>query len=155
VVGLGREDQAVRTASRRVLAAIALVGILLAGCDSGGAAPTGGTGTASSGHLKPTAATRLQVTYFPHGVAATGRDRWTLTCEPTGGGHPRRALACAELAAHPHALAPARRACRFAAIRGAPQALVSGTQRGATVRRLFRPACDPEWTSLHVLLRGR
>jgi Subtilisin inhibitor-like len=145
----------VRATTGRITAAIALLGILAAGCDSGGASTGGATSAAPSRHPKATPATRLQVTYFPGGPAAAARDRWTLTCSPTGGDHPRRALACAELAAHPRALAPARRACRFLGVRGAPQALVSGTQRGAAVRRLFRPACDPEWTSLHALLRAR
>ena len=97
---------------------------------------------------------RLRITYEPHGTAV-GRRRWTLTCAPTGGDHPRRAAACAEIAAHPHALTPARRACRYAAVRGAPEALVVGTDRGVAVRRGFRPGCDPEWATLHALLRAR
>jgi hypothetical protein len=154
VVGARRENQTVRTTSSRLAVVIALLGTLTAGCDSGGASITGAT-SPQLRHPKATLSTRLQVTYFPRGPAATARDRWTLTCSPAGGNHPRRTLACAELAAHPHALAPARRACRFASVRSSPQALVTGTHRGATVDRLFRPACDPEWTSLHALLRAR
>jgi hypothetical protein len=142
----------VRTASRGALATIALLAVIAAGCDSGGASSGASMGTTAP--PRRAAATRLEVTYYPHGSAKPAH-RWALTCSPTGGDHPRRTQACAELAAHPHALGPARRACRFAAVRGAPQALVSGTHRGAHVNHLFRPGCDPEWTSLHALLRGR
>ncbi len=148
------DGETVRQTLAPVIATIALLGVMAAGCDSGGASTTGSASTAPP-RQRSTPAIRLQVTYFPRGSTAAARNRWTLTCSPSGGDHPRRALACAELAAHPHALNPPSRACRFAAVRGAPQALVSGTDRGAVVRRLFRPACDPDWTSLHALLRGR
>jgi hypothetical protein len=136
--------------SRCGFAASVVLSALTMGCDTGGATTSG-----TSGRAAPPPVARLTVTYYPHGAASAAHHRWRLTCRPTGGDHPRRALACAELAAHPAALAPPRRPCPLLEIRGAPQTLVTGTVRGRPVRHLFRPGCEAAWTSLHALLRGR
>jgi Subtilisin inhibitor-like len=130
----------------------AAISVLAVGC--GSSSSSAGQDRASSGAARAPRA-RLTVTYFPHGTATSARERWRLTCRPTGGDHPRRALACAELAAHPSALGPARRPCPLLEVRGAPQALVSGTVGGRAMQHVFRPSCDPAWSSLHALLRGR
>jgi hypothetical protein len=143
----------VRSAAGRVAGGITLLAAVAAGCGSGDGSSTAATRPAPP-RVAPAGVTSLRVTYFPHGSGGTERHNWSLKCSPTGGNHPLRGLACAELAAHAHALAPARRACRFLAVRTAAQALVAGTNRGIAVHRLFRPGCDSEWTSLHALLYG-
>ena len=138
--------------TRRATLIGVVLGALGAGCGSGGASTSAGQG----GNPTPRApSARLSITYLPHGTASPAREQWTLTCRPTGGDHPRRAQACAELAAHPSALGPVRRPCPLLEVRGAPQTLVTGTVSRQPVRHLFRPACEPAWASLHALLRGR
>lgn len=98
---------------------------------------------------------RLVVTYWPHNDRAA-HSTWTLRCAPPGGTHPRPALACAELAAHPDVVLPVTRPCPLFIVRGAPQARIAGSFRGRSVDRLLRLGCDSGYLrSLHVLLAGR
>ena len=76
--------------------------------------------------------TSLEITYSPDEGAEP--QRWTLTCDATGGTHPDAAAACRDLdrADDPFAPIPADAMCTE--IYGGPQtAVVRGTYRGSAV----------------------
>jgi hypothetical protein len=101
--------------------------------------------------------TRLTITYLEDAGRPAQRTRWTVSCDPTGGTHPRRAAACRELARVGWAAfrpVPAATAC--AQIYGGPQvAIVSGRVGGRRVwARLTRAdGCQiARWELLPSLL---
>lgn len=117
------------------------------------------------GHAPQGAKALLSVTYWPHGQHQGAASRWSLTCAPPGGSHPRASEACSELAAHAALLGPAKRPCVLARTRssgsalllrrGTPEAFVTGTYGSQQINRLVRPPCDPAaWAQLHALLTG-
>lgn len=76
--------------------------------------------------------TSLEITYTADEGAEP--ERWTLTCDPTGGTHPDATAACRDLdrAAEPFAPIPADAVCTE--IYGGPQtAVVRGTHHGERV----------------------
>ena len=76
--------------------------------------------------------TTLEITYSADEGAEV--QRWTLTCEPTGGDHPDAERACADLAAEQEPFAPIPADAMCTEIWGGPQtATVRGTYRGAPV----------------------
>ena len=95
----------------------------------------------------------LKITYWPHGRSAAAT-AWRLKCDPPGGTHPARRLACAALARHPADLRPATRACTLMPTATSPQARITGTWAGRRVDRSYRIGC-PGWTDLRVVLTGR
>ena len=125
--------------------------LLLAGCSSGAGRTGPDTVDAAAGP-----ATELQVELVPD--AGAPAQRWTLTCEPTGGDHPDAAAACAELARTPDPLAPLPEDLLCTEVYGGPQtAVVRGTYRGEPVAlRLSRTdGCRIEqWDRLGALLPG-
>ena len=128
----------------RGLAACLLLGAVVTACASG--SPGGGASRAP--------ATRLAVTYAPHGAGVTGaaHHTWTLTCAPTGGTLPSRQLACRELAAHGEDLINPGVEC-MVIVRGGPMATVTGTWQGRAVR-FSSTTCSRAWTTLRALLTG-
>jgi hypothetical protein len=101
--------------------------------------------------------THLTVTYREDRGRPTQRVRWTVSCNPTGGTHPRRAAVCRELARVGWAAfrpVPTDTAC--AQIYGGPQvAIVSGRVGGRRVwARLTRAdGCQiARWERLPSLL---
>jgi|SRR5947209_1624632 len=153
-----------RKPARRHLGLLLLTAaMVLSSCGSSKPAAT----THSSPPAQPPhgAKASLSVTYWPHGQQEGGASRWSLTCAPPGGSHPRPSEACSELAAHASLLAPAKRPCVLAQSRGGgsalllrrgtPEAIVAGSYGGRRIVRLVRPPCDPAaWAQLHVLLTG-
>ena len=98
--------------------------LAVAGCSSG--ADT----IASTSSAAPV--TALQVEVVPSPGAAPRR--WTLTCSPTGGDHPRAADACESLAEQRAPLAPLEQDRACTELYGGPQtAQVRGTYRGEQV----------------------
>ena len=95
----------------------------------------------------------LKVTYWPHGRAAAATV-WKLKCNPTGGTHPARRLACDTLARHPADLRPATRACTLMPTARSAQARITGKWGGRRVDRSYRIGC-PGWADLRVVLTGR
>ena len=95
----------------------------------------------------------LKVTYWPHGRGAAA-SVWTLRCDPTGGTHPTRRLACAALGRHATDLRPATRACTLMPTLTSAQARITGTWGGRRVNRTYRFGC-PGWEDLRVVLTGR
>jgi hypothetical protein len=96
----------------------------------------------------------LQITYWPHGAASVQPKRWRLDCGPARGTHPHPRAACRELARHPGALSPAKRACPIASVRTAAHATVVGTIDGRAINRSFRAGCGDAFRRLPVLLTG-
>lgn len=104
-------------------------------------------------------ATSLQVTFTADAKTAKPIVM-TLTCDPTGGNHPRAAEACATLAAasqrgeDPFAAPPKDQICTF--IYGGPQtASVAGTWKGATVSASFsrKDGCEiSRWDAIEPVL---
>jgi hypothetical protein len=106
----------------------------------------------ATAHAAPAPAS-LKITYWPHGRSAAAT-AWRLKCDPPGGTHPARRLACAALARHPADLRPATRACTLMPTATSPQAQITGTWAGRRVDRSYRIGC-PGWTDLRVVLTGR
>ena len=106
----------------------------------------------ATAYAAPVPAT-LKVTYWPHGRAATATV-WKLHCDPPGGTHPARRLACAALARHPVDLRPATRPCTLMPTATSPQARITGTRGGRRVDRTYRIGC-PGWVDLRIVLTGR
>ncbi|MFL5910880.1 MAG: SSI family serine proteinase inhibitor [Gaiellaceae bacterium] len=97
-------------------------------------------------------ATSLKVTYWPHGRGASPTV-WTLRCAPAAGTHPLRGRACLALKAHAADLGPATKPCTLLALRGSPEAEISGTWAGRKIDRSYRVGC-PGWTDLKLVLTG-
>jgi hypothetical protein len=95
----------------------------------------------------------LKVAYWPHGRGAVPTV-WRLKCDPLGGTHPARRLACAALTRHPADLRPASRACTLMPTLTSAQARITGTWDGRRVDRTYRIGC-PGWADLRVVLTGR
>jgi hypothetical protein len=132
---------------------IALVAAL-AGCGSSGSSTTA-TINPGGPRLPASPATKLTITYWPHGQGLDGEHVWTLTCRPAGGNHPSAAQACADLQTLRKPFAPPRRACPLAMIKGAPVADVTGRVAGTSVTSVVRPGCGTAWQRLHLVLTGR
>ena len=109
----------------RVLFVI-LAALALAGCGGGGGEGEG------EGKID------LRVTVYPNGVAGDSTT-WTLQCEPTGGDHPDRDRACAQLAALDDPFAKLEPTPRCDEIPGtSPEvALIEGSFRGREVEEKF------------------
>jgi Subtilisin inhibitor-like len=124
-------------------AAVVLVAVLAAGCGSENGSEDG-AGTSPD--------TSLEIT-----VTGGGADeRWTLTCDPTGGTHPDPEEACATLHEHHDALEepPADVVCTQQY--GGPQeAVIEGTLSGDRYTGSFhrRDGCGiSRWEQLQPLL---
>lgn len=101
--------------------ALCLLLLAVTGCSSGADTVAGST-----------PATRLEVEVLSKPGAEP--QRWTLTCEPTGGDHPDPAKACADLAREPTPFAPPPGDAACTQIYGGPQtAVVRGTYQGKAV----------------------
>jgi len=103
-----------------------------------------------------TPATELVVT-FDDGYGSTSR--WTLSCDPAAGTHPRPEAACHALTEHAAEALPAvPLGRRCAQVHGGPQtATVSGTWRGQIVSSRFSRTngCETaRWDALEGLLPG-
>ncbi len=103
---------------------------------------TGPASAAATGPARPAATTNLTLAYMAEaGYAAAV----SLTCEPSGGAHPRPGRACAKLAkvsGDPARLKPVKTMCtmEYAPI----TAQITGTWRGRTVNwsATFGNRCD-------------
>ncbi len=80
----------------------------------------------------------LRVTVYPNGVAGDSTT-WTLQCEPTGGDHPDRDAACAQLEALEDPFGEIKPVPRCDEIPGAsPEvASIEGTFRGRMIEETF------------------
>jgi hypothetical protein len=137
---------------RAAIGALATVALAVVACGSGSA--QSGAGSRSSTGARSGSKTDLTVEYWPHGRGAGGKRVWKLTCQPTGGDHPARAQACAELGRR-NAFAPPSAPCALVIVKGTPEAEVQGRFQGAPVSMIVRPRCGTAWQRLHVLLTGR
>ena len=119
--------------------------LLLSACgaegESGAAAP-------------PAPAVDLRVEFSP---GASAGESATLTCDPTGGTHPRPEAACTVLAEQPDALEPVPADAACTQIYGGDEtAAVTGTLRGQPVDASFsrENGCEiSRWDALDPLLR--
>jgi len=111
----------------------------------------------SASAVGATGATRLAVTYRPHGLypkrgESSSVYRWTLTCGPAGGTLPARAAACRELAAHGADLVHPGVQCMVIVV-GGPSAVVTGTWNGERVN-FTSTTCSRAWSTLPAVLTG-
>ncbi|WP_258571984.1 subtilase-type protease inhibitor [Actinomadura parmotrematis] len=135
-----------------LLATPALAAILSsAACGSEQAGGSAGAVRPSTAAASPAETLTVQVKASPEAPAK----RWTLTCDPVGGDHPKGAAACAALAkaADPFKALPKDRICTK--IYGGPEtATVTGTWKGEPVDARFARAdgCQlSQWTELKPL----
>ncbi|HEX2044943.1 MAG TPA: SSI family serine proteinase inhibitor [Gaiellaceae bacterium] len=133
--------------SWRALTSALLAALLAPACGAGGDEPV---------PAAPPPAVDLRVEFWPRGPGGAETTA-TLTCEPTGGTHPRPAAACAALAAHPEALDPVPGEALCTQIHGGSEtAAVSGTVSGERVEARFgrENGCEiARWDALDALLR--
>lgn len=88
---------------------------------------------ASAGAPGDVGATKLTIRYWAEGPGSP-EQRWTLSCRPAGGTHPRPASACRKLLALKAPFAPIPPGAMCTEQYGGPQvAVVSGTLRGKRV----------------------
>jgi hypothetical protein len=108
------------------LLVVALAALALAGCGGGDGGEEGG------GKID------LRVTVYPNGMGGDSTT-WTLQCEPTGGDHPDRDAACAQLAALDDPFGKIKPVPRCNEIPGAsPEvAMIEGSFRGRTIDERF------------------
>jgi Subtilisin inhibitor-like len=96
----------------------------------------------------------LRVEFSP---GASAGESATLTCDPTGGTHPRAEAACTVLAEQPDALEPVPADAACTQIYGGDEtAAVTGTLRGQPVDASFsrENGCEiSRWDALDPLLR--
>lgn len=104
--------------------------LVLAGCSSGGSSSGDGRDDDTVAAGGP--ATELHIELVP--AAGAAPQRWTLTCEPTGGDHPDADAACADLAEADEPFAPLPEDALCTELYGGPQtAVVRGSFRGQPV----------------------
>jgi hypothetical protein len=141
-----------RRRAGRVLLALAILPVLIAGCASGSEETV--TPQAQESQTGGTVTTDLTI------VSDDGNGKtetWQLTCDPAGGTHPDAAAACAALEAKGKtALPPVPKDMMCTQLYGGPQtAKVTGTWKGEAVDASFsrKNGCEiSRWTALTGLL---
>ncbi len=135
----------------RALAAALLLALAAGGCGAE-------TSVDDEPTTSPLADTSLVIRVWLQGDLRKQPLRWTLTCDPTGGTHPKPAQACDQLLAaqEPFAPVPADAVCTE--IYGGPQlAEVSGSLRGQPVVARFNRTngCQIDrWETVGLLFVG-
>ncbi|MFC4908575.1 SSI family serine proteinase inhibitor [Actinomadura gamaensis] len=88
--------------------------------------------------VAPSASSANHLTVSYRASAQAPAKTWTLTCDPTGGDHPKAAQACASLAKTPDAFKPVPPDMMCTKIYGGPEiATVKGTWHGRPVDTEF------------------
>ncbi|RMI34714.1 hypothetical protein EBO15_40470 [Actinomadura harenae] len=101
-------------------------------------AESGTSATPPKDTVAPSGSSANRLTVSFRASAQAPAKTWTLTCDPTGGDHPKAAKACAALAKAPDAFKPVPPDMMCTKIYGGPEiATVKGTWHGQAIDTKF------------------